>query len=162
MNSHPRTAPASAPSPTADALLWHDGLLLGYAPMDAIHEEFVQHVQALLEADERQLPVLLDQLIDHAKHHFGEEDLWMTETDFPARQCHINEHAAVMQSMHEVRQLLLSGNTQVCRRLGSELAQWFPGHADYLDAALAHWMCKQRLGGKPVVLRRQLAPGKNL
>ena len=37
------------------------------------------------------------------------------------------------------------------------LLAWFPGHADYLDSALAHWMCKQRLGGKPVVLRRGVA-----
>jgi hypothetical protein len=44
----------------------------------------------------------------------------------------------------------------VCRRLGSELAAWFPGHADYLDSALAHWMCKRTLGGKPVVLRRNI------
>jgi hemerythrin len=33
---------------------------------------------------------------------------------------------------------------------------WFPKHADQLDSALAHWMSKERLGGKPVVLRRGL------
>ncbi|KWT98735.1 hypothetical protein APY03_0047 [Variovorax sp. WDL1] len=27
-------------------------------------------------------------------------------------------------------------------------------HADYLDSALAAWMCKQQFGGKPVVLHR--------
>jgi hypothetical protein len=31
-----------------------------------------------------------------------------------------------------------------------------PGHADYLDSALAAWMSKQIDGGKPVVLRRKL------
>jgi hemerythrin-like metal-binding protein len=92
----------------------------------------------------------------HALDHFGQEDRWMVETEFPARECHINEHAAVLQSIDEVQALLAQGNTQICRRLTEELSQWFPGHADYLDSALAHWMCKQRLGGKPVVIRRDL------
>jgi hypothetical protein len=36
------------------------------------------------------------------------------------------------------------------------LFEWFPGHADYLDSALAAWMTKRRFGGKPVVLRRSV------
>ena len=43
------------------------------------------------------------------------------------------------------------------RRFAEELTRWFPGHADYLDSALAAWMVKRRHGGKPVVLRRQIA-----
>jgi len=145
------------PPPTETTPIhWHDGLLLGYAPMDAVHEEFVHCVQALQAAPDAELPALLAQLADHAVRHFGEEDRWMEDTQFPARECHINEHAAVMKSVGEVQALLAQGNTAVCRRLAQELANWFPGHADYLDSALAHWMCKQRLGGKPVVIRRDL------
>jgi hemerythrin len=44
----------------------------------------------------------------------------------------------------------------VVRDLVEHLADWFPKHADQLDSALAHWMSKNRLGGKPVVLRRGL------
>ena len=57
---------------------------------------------------------------------------------------------------HEVKQQLAIGNAAVCRQLGDELAAWFPGHADYLDSALAHWMCKRTLGAKPVILRRNI------
>lgn len=150
-------------TPTPMPMAWHDGLLLGYAPMDAVHEEFVQAVHAIQVAADADLPARLAQLADHAARHFGEEDRWMEDTQFPARECHINEHAAVMKSVREVQDLLAQGNTAVCRRLADELARWFPGHADYLDSALAHWMCKQRLGGKPVVIRRdlgaRLAPG---
>ena len=136
---------------------WHDGLLLGYQPMDQVHEEFVQCVAALLQAPDAQLPEHMASLLKHARHHFGEEDRWMEETQFPARECHIDEHAQVMHSIVQVQQLLAQGQVEVCRRLARELASWFPGHADYLDSALAHWMCKQRLGGKPVVIRRTLA-----
>ncbi len=135
---------------------WHDGLLLGYAPMDHTHEEFVQCVAALQRASDEDLPAALAAFAEHARRHFGEEDRWMEQSQFPARECHIDEHAAVLKSVGEVQALLAQGNTEVCRRLAQELANWFPGHADYLDSALAHWMCKQRLGGKPVVIRRNL------
>lgn len=141
----------------ADTLQWSDALLMGFGPMDAVHREFVEVVNGLLAAPEAELPARLDALAEHAQAHFGEEDRWMRETNFPAADCHIDEHAAVMRSIHEVRELLVQGDSRECRRLATELMRWFPGHADYLDSALAHWMCKRRLGGKPVVLRRGVA-----
>jgi hemerythrin len=45
---------------------------------------------------------------------------------------------------------------EIARRLGRELAAWFPAHADYLDSALAQWMVKSRFGGAPVVLKRSV------
>jgi hemerythrin-like metal-binding protein len=110
-------------------------------------------LQVATDAD---LPAALDALEAHVLAHFGEEDRWMEETGFPARECHVNEHAAVLQSVRGVKQRLAQGDVAVCRRLALELAHWFPSHADYLDSALAHWMCKQRLGGKPVVVRRDI------
>lgn len=81
----------------------------------------------------------------------------MTETEFPARDCHMTEHAAVIASVREVRALVEAGNANIARSLAAELARWFPGHADYLDSALAHWMFKRLHGGKPIVLRRGVA-----
>lgn len=144
-------------SSSPEALQWRDTYLLGYAPMDQVHEEFVDIVGRMQRAEDAELPGLLDAFAAHAKAHFEAENAWMVETDFPARECHIDEHAAVMRSVEEVRALLAQGHDAVCRSLAQELARWFPGHADYLDSALAHWMCKQRLGGKPVVIRRDLS-----
>ena len=139
-----------------ETLAWHDGLLLGYGPMDGVHQEFVQCLSALQQAADADLPAALDALEAHVLAHFGEEDRWMEQTGFPARECHVNEHAAVLASLRGVKERLAQGDTAVCRRLALELVRWFPGHADYLDSALAHWMCKQRLGGKPVVVRRDI------
>ena len=99
---------------------WHDGLLLGYAPMDGVHEEFVACVCAIQQASDAQLPDALQALADHAVRHFSEEDRWMEESAFPARECHINEHAAVLKSVREVQELLARGDTAVCRRLARE------------------------------------------
>lgn len=140
-------------------LAWHDGLLLGYGPMDSVHQEFVECVASLAMASEVDMAERMRQLITHVQHHFDEENAWMNETNFPAKECHIDEHAAVLKSIMEVNDLVKAGDTSHCVRLSKALMEWFPGHADYLDSALAHWMCKQRLGGKPIVIRRSTSGG---
>jgi hemerythrin len=90
--------------------------------------------------------------------HFGQEDDWMCSTEFPPRDCHINEHAAVLTSVRGGRAGVESGALGVAtvHDLAQHLFRWFPGHADYLDSALAAWMTKRSMGGKPVVLRRSI------
>ena len=141
-----------------EPLVWSDRLLLGFPAIDAEHREFVACVQALREADASNVASRLDAFADHARRHFGSEDAWMVETDFPPRQCHIDEHAAVLKSVDEVRALVAQGRVDIVPSLADELARWFPGHADHLDSALAAWMCKQRFDAKPLVLRRGILP----
>jgi hemerythrin len=136
---------------------WHDDLRLGYGPIDHIHEEFVVLVDALLAAPDEHVDVALAAVHVHSREHFASEEQWMQETDFPARDCHANEHAAVLQSMEAVTRRVAGGDFEAGRHLARALADWFPGHAVYLDSALAHWMCQKHLGGKPVVLRRSTA-----
>lgn len=137
-------------------LVWGDHLLMGHGPMDELHQEFVQLIALLQTAEDSELPSLLQAMQTHLQHHFAEEDQWMLGTSFPPRDCHIDEHAAVLKSVAEVREKLDQGNVALCHDLVHALAEWFPGHATHLDSALAHWMSKQRFGGKPVVIRRNL------
>ncbi len=130
-------------------------VVLGYGPMDAIHAEFDALVRAALAGTDADFHALLLPLVAHLHVHFAEEDAWMRETDFPPRECHMDEHAAVLRSAAEVEPLVAAGQIAVGRAFVAELARWFPGHADYLDSALAAWMCKRRFGGKPVVLQRR-------
>ncbi len=141
---------------TNEEFHWHDGFLLGHPPMDALHQEFVDTVSQLMRSPDDALAANLARLMDHLHRHFEEENQWMRETDFPARDCHIDEHAAVMRTAEEIQPLVELGNFAEGRRFVQALIDWFPGHADYLDSALSHWMCKRRLGGKPVVLRRNI------
>ncbi|MFL9900629.1 hemerythrin domain-containing protein [Paraburkholderia fungorum] len=140
-------------------LSWNDGFLLGFAPMDETHHAFVDCVAALQQCDEASLPETLAAFENHAVAHFEQEEQWMQDTSFPAAQCHADEHAAVLRSVREVAQMLRDGAAcQVARELAEALAGWFPGHADYMDAALSQWMSKRTHGGLPVVLRRAM-PG---
>ena len=64
----------------------------------------------------------------------------------------------VLASVREVGALLRQGTSiQVARDLAQALVDWFPGHADYMDASLSQWMNKRSHGGTPVVLRRGAA-----
>ena len=138
---------------------WTDRYLLGYPPMDATHREFVEVVNAILSAPDAEIGPLLDKFAQHAEKHFGEEREWMKTTDFPAADCHIDEHEAVMASVRLVVGVVAEGDFAEGRRLATELAKWFPGHADYMDAPLAQWLAKRRMGGVPVVLRRGATAG---
>ena len=144
------------PSPAAP-LTWNDTLLLGDPEMDAVHEEFVACIARLTAAEAPAVAEALAALEANAISHFGMEDTWMRETDFPPRQCHTDEHAAVLLSIAGVRQRVAGGDVSPAYDLARALADWFPAHADYMDSALSHWMCKRRWGGKPVVLRRDIA-----
>jgi hemerythrin len=141
---------------TEEAFIWSDKFILGYRPIDETHEEFVDLVRQMEGAADPDLPPLLALFAQHAKAHFDLENKLMVETEFPPRDCHIDEHAAVMKSIEEVLDLVNHGQYAYGRSLIDELIRWFPSHADHLDSALAHWMCKRSLGGKPVVLRRNL------
>lgn len=133
---------------------WSDEFLLGYGPMDDIHHEFVELVHAMQVVGDEVFPALLDRFAAHAGHHFAEEAAWMSAGNFPARDCHIEEHEKVMASVREVQQMVAAGNIEVGRRLAVALEEWFPGHATYMDSALAQWMVKRSTGGVPLVLKR--------
>jgi hemerythrin len=125
--------------------------------MDETHREFVDTVNTLLTCPDEALVAGYEAFIKHVEAHFKEEDEWMRSTDFPPKDCHIDEHAAVMASVRAVFEQVKAGDHAEGRRLARALADWFPGHAFHLDSALSHWMCKRAFGGKPVVLRRNVA-----
>jgi hemerythrin len=142
---------------------WKDSFWLGFEPMDRTHQEFVELVDAMLTATDETFLEHLKAFIVHAERHFGEEHEWMSSTNFPATQCHHDEHQAVLKSLYEVQASI--GNGGPCAdgyRLAQELVRWFPGHADYMDSALAQWMVKRSLGAVPLVFRRTIDSPGNL
>lgn len=146
-----------ATSAAPAAFGWTDAYLVGEAGMDDTHREFVERLDSLARAPDEDLLAHLDAFARHIEAHFAEENAAMERTAFPARGCHVDEHAAVLASVHGVRARLAGqGDVPACRRLVQALVEWFPAHTDHLDSALAHWLCKQRIGGKPIVLRRDL------
>lgn len=139
---------------TTTAFEWDDRYLVGLRDIDTAHREFTELVDALLGAGDDALLPALDAFARHAEEHFGTEERLMERYAFPARECHAEEHAKVLASVDEVRALAAGGELQTARELAQALADWFPGHTDYMDSAIATWVVKKTAGGAPVVLRR--------
>lgn len=141
----------------AQGLPWTDNFLLGHARLDETHREFVAVVDRMLTCADADLAGAVSAFVVHAEAHFADEKAMMEATGFPATDCHVDDHNAVFASAQEVEALVLAGNIEIGRAFAAELARWFPSHADYLDSALAHWVVKRSTGGKPVVLKRNVA-----
>ena len=139
---------------TPPALQWSEELLLGVTNMDAEHRRFVALIATLQGCADADLAPTLEEFAAHAKAHFAAEDASMVEIDLPIRDCHIDEHAAVLQSVDAVLALVRGGDSAQGRRLAQALADWFPGHVQHLDSAVSESLLKRRLGAKPVVRRR--------
>lgn len=138
---------------------WSDRYLLGHHGMDDTHREFVELVDALLTVADAELPEALTAFERHAEAHFAQENRWMSEGGFPAGDCHIEEHEKVLASVREVQLALADGDVALCRELARALMDWFPGHADYMDSALAQWLVKRSHAGAPLVFRRHQGKG---
>lgn len=151
-------------APKLTPMVWQDSYLMGLAAMDTTHREFVDCVAALQTATDEELEARLAAFEDHAVRHFAEEQQWMEGSAFPATECHVDEHMKVLASVREVQDILRATpeRRQVARDLAQALADWFAGHADYMDASLSHWMSQRAHGGAPVVLRRKLHNTHNL
>jgi len=110
-------------------LEWSDALALDLPQMDDTHREFVDLLAAVDGAGDDTLLPAWQVLIDHTEQHFGQEDRWMRETRFASGNCHSVQHQVVLNVMREGLKLL--------RMMSTELAQWFPQHAQSMDAGLA-------------------------
>lgn len=142
--------------------LWSDDCLVGFSEMDSTHEEFFSVTRQLLICNESNAARALTSFIEHAIQHFDQENSWMTSTGFPATECHIAEHNDVLESAQDLKKKLDTGEARLeaIHAFGIFLFRWFPQHIDYLDSALAAWMCKIKMGGKPLIFRRSV-PGSD-
>lgn len=129
-------------------LEWSDALALDLPLMDDTHREFVDLLAAVDRADDAQLLSTWHALVEHTDHHFAQEDAWMASTRFASCNCHSMQHRVVLQVMREGVVKAQQGDLQVLRVMASELALWFPQHAQSMDAALALHL--RRVGFDPV------------
>lgn len=133
------TATAAAPAefPVVPDLPWSAALQVGDERMDATHEAFVAllaQVRALPHGE--QLP-LYRELLAHTVEHFDQEDRWMLATGFTAENCHTLQHQSILETMRAVETHYLQGDAEIVSRMADALAEWFPMHAQSMDAGLA-------------------------
>lgn len=119
------------------ALEWSAALALELPVMDETHREFVDLLAAVEAAPDAQALAAWSALVAHTDDHFGREDQWMRDTRFASSNCHTTQHAVVLQVMRDGEAAGRAGRIDVIRAMSRELADWFPQHAQSMDAALA-------------------------
>ena len=137
---------------------WRNDFALGHPDIDAMHHEFTEVLNRLLQSSDQELAQTLDAFLDHARRHFDQEARQMRDTRYSGASCHLEEHEAVLASGEQVRALLAAGNPSEARRYAAELARWFPKHSDEMDRSLSHWLLTRREDGRhPIKLVRKPA-----
>lgn len=130
--------------------------MLGDPVLDREHQDFAQLVSALADATEADAGIRLDSLRTLAASHFAHEDAELARLGGANAQCHLDEHAAVLHSLGQVRAMIeTTPDMRLCRRLVAELERWLPEHVQAMDAGLATSLTQARLGGAPLVLHRR-------
>ena len=128
-----------------------DKLDLNQPTLDSTHQEFVDHLNAFgtaLDAGIDTLPAY-HALLAHTEAHFAMEEDWMARCGFEPQNCHSGQHAMVLNVMREaLRYATELNDREPLNILRTELAGWFPQHAEMMDAALVFTM--EQRGFDPV------------
>ncbi|MFN7087672.1 MAG: hemerythrin domain-containing protein [Burkholderiales bacterium] len=121
-------------------LEWSAELELQSAVMDDTHREFVALLNEMGDASASEMLASVDAFLAHTERHFAQEEQWMTATDFPPLGCHKTEHDGILDVVREVRNRVAAGELHYGNALAAALAEWFPLHAQGMDAMLALYL----------------------
>jgi len=124
-------------------LAWTESLVLNSPKLDTTHQEFVELLNAFgaaLDGGMDALPAY-HALLAHTEAHFAMEEDWMARCGFEPQNCHASQHAMVLNVMREaLRYATELNDREPLNILRTELAGWFPQHAEMMDAALVFTM----------------------
>ncbi len=122
--------------------------------MNRDHAEFVALRDQLLgllsaQAHEAKVDILLDELLEHTRHHFAEEERLMQETRFPPYRMHKAEHDHVLTDMSTRIERWKQGRDAAALRdwLDHSVGDWFVTHVSTMDLVTAGFIEKKQKAG---------------
>ena len=134
---------------------WDGTLAVGHDMIDQHHEHLVELLNKTYDefCDQRPklgLEAVLDELIDYATYHFGQEELLMEQTGFPGKEEHLREHAYFVRRVGEIQRDMLAGTGHLSLEVISFLRNWLVNHISQKDRLVgSHANARQ---GKPVTI----------
>lgn len=99
-------------------LRWSPNLSVGIDFIDADHQQHVTlltELHDLMESGKNRIAAVekLDELDEFSQQHFGLEERLMKENDYPGFKQHRAVHEAFLQELAELRERLVSGDTDM-------------------------------------------------
>ncbi len=118
----------------------HDQLLVGFKPIDDLHREFQDILDALTDPAEGDFGTHLLGLHKHLLRHCAIEEEFMRQEDYPHIDRHRRDHQRLLESVSDARRRFDAGDLEATRRYCQELLGWFRIHAQTEDAELATFL----------------------
>jgi hemerythrin len=115
-------------------------LLIGFKPIDDLHREFQDILDALTDPSEADFGADLLGLHKHLLRHCAIEEEFMRQEDYPQLDRHRQEHQQLLESVADARRRFDGGDIEGTRRFCTELLEWFRVHAHSEDAQLAAYL----------------------
>ena len=111
---------------------------VGHPVIDSDHQEFVELLNQLDNANNADFPALFKALFEHTEQHFETENQLMQVYGFPAQVEHTGEHQRVLGEFKQFQNRVDKGMVAFGRAFVKErLPQWFELHISTMDNALA-------------------------
>jgi len=120
--------------------------------MNRDHQEFVSLREKLLgllsetPSDQGKIAAMLDELLEHTRHHFAEEEGRMLAAQFPPYPMHKGEHDRVLADMAaHVEAWEQNHDDAVLKNwLEQEVGNWFVNHVNTMDFITATFIASRR------------------
>ena len=126
--------------PVASTDFRHDALLVGFKPIDDLHREFQDILDALLDPAEADFGKDLLALHEHLLRHCATEEAFMSQEDYPGLDRHRRAHRTLLESVSDARRRFDGGDIDGTRKYCADLLEWFALHARTEDLELANFL----------------------
>ena len=124
-------------------IAWKPSLSVGVEEIDAQHQELFRRAGLFLEslssASRKDTGILLSFLRLYCVSHFGAEEAWMRETDYPGTAAHQKQHDGFIKDL-----MALTAQHEKPRgpglqpeRVAEWLERWLTNHVTLVDTELA-------------------------
>jgi len=134
------------------AITWTPALAIGIDDIDDQHRELFARADRFARAtqegaSEREVGELLDFLHAYAVWHFGLEEAWMREADFPGYLRHRAEHDRFASDLLALARECerVGPSAFLSLRVGAWLGRWLESHLAGTDAEMGRFL-QQRTG----------------
>lgn len=118
----------------------HDDIFVGFKPIDDLHHEFQNIVDALNDPAEADYGEHLLALHEHMLRHTALEEQYMLQENYPHYGVHKREHDRFVERLADMRRRFDAGDVDGVRHYAHELMGWFAAHAQNHDAQLAAYL----------------------
>jgi hemerythrin len=118
----------------------HAEIFVGFKPIDDLHREFEDIVNALNDPAEADYGEHLLALHEHMLRHTALEERLMREEHYEHLGPHQREHERFIERLADMRRQFDAGDVEGVRHYAAELMGWFAAHAQTMDAPLAKWL----------------------